>query len=449
MEISTDLGGVWTYRSFENHPTPVTDFNAIKVWEAELSVTFVGGRDFTGYLGERPQLATGSEPYLFVTGAVLGGEPCSISWRAVGKPGSSFDGWIYDYRGYVISWTDEWRRHTTIVGSAVRVVAHGMNPAGETYSFVAVRGGFKEPRVAAPLSGALVAYSAAPEHRYAHALWHASRDEWGRLADDKREHLRKLGWQPGPTRMERPTLGADRLQNGCGEDFFYMHRRMLSVARNLDPALGRWDAIPFPAQLASFERGTHARQIGNLDGNAVPPAWHVPGFPAYTAWLFDIKSIPTLNSLMRQWEDRFTDVGYLASVSLGELGWWIEFTIHNVCHLRWASIPRDPSDDVSLFGRPVPLGKHPLDFDEKWLKPVYDHFGDPFAAHVNPLFWRLHAWVDERVEDWYRAQETVRPGVVQRREVGGVDWFRVDGDWVKVDSPWEGPMHQHGEEFSE
>ncbi len=57
---------------------------------------------------------------------------------------------------------------------------------------------------------------------------------------------------------------------------------------------------------------------------------------------------------------------------------------------------------------------------------------------MNPVFWRFHGWIDDRIEDWFRAHERFHPGEVSRLEVNGVPWF-APGRWVEVDDPWLGP----------
>ena len=111
----------------------------------------------------------------------------------------------------------------------------------------------------------------------------------------------------------------------------------------------------------------------------------------------------------------------------------MEMTLHDWLHMCWASVPRDP-----LNGAPVPFARDPADFALRWFGPENDFLGDPFSSHVNPVFWGFHGWIDDRIEDWYRAQERYHPGQVRRMQVNGVDWF-APGRWVEVDDPWLGP----------
>ncbi len=437
-----DLRGVWTYRSFANSAAKVDDFNKIKVWEAELYLELRPDGRIYGHIGERPAIASGNDPYLMIEGEVLHDNPIGLVWRATGKPGSEYDGWIYDYRGYLApTWSDGVRQRPAIVGTAMRTVEHDGAPAGSVFSFVAIKSDFVEPRIVIPLAQPVIDLMAAPEHRYHHQLWHASRDSWAGLTDAKKAALRSLGWQPGPSGSERPSLSADRLRNGSGEDFLFMHRRMVQTVKALDPSIRAWRSVPSQGALASFAQGVEAVRIGNLDGNALAPAWIVPDDPDLTSWLHSLREQSTYQAVFQAWERMYTDRRYLATLSLGELGSRIEFSIHNWMHMRWTSVTRDPSTDPRRRGTPIPEGRATLDFDPKWLDPQYDHLGETFSSHVNPIFWRLHGWVDDRIEDWFAAQDAERPGTVKRATLDGVRWFEVDGKWVTCTAPWEGPLH--------
>jgi hypothetical protein len=94
------------------------------------------------------------------------------------------------------------------------------------------------------------------------------------------------------------------------------------------------------------------------------------------------------------WQKMFTDPSFLRSVCLGELGVVIELTIHNVMHLRWSSPPGSsfPSpDDPTLGEATIPT---------EWDDPRYDFLTETYSSHVNPIFWKLHGWIDDRVENW-------------------------------------------------
>ena len=76
--------------------------------------------------------------------------------------------------------------------------------------------------------------------------------------------------------------------------------------------------------------------------------------------------------------------------------------------------------------------------------PRDDYLGEFFSSHVNPLFWRLHGWVDYRIEDWFNAHESIQPSEIQRSDLNGVSWLKA-GKWVQVEKPfyWPEDMHHH------
>ena len=109
----------------------------------------------------------------------------------------------------------------------------------------------------------------------------------------------------------------------------------------------------------------------------------------------------------------FKNKMFLINISLGTLGNLIEFEIHNQMHMRWSSTPRDPRSGE-------PLERDSFDFDNKWDDPKYDYLGDFYSSHVNPIFWRLYGWVDDRIEDWFNAHEAIHPDEIERYEYQGV-----------------------------
>ena len=95
-------------------------------------------------------------------------------------------------------------------------------------------------------------------------------------------------------------------------------------------------------------------------------------------------------------------------MSLGQLGSLLEFTIHNYMHMRWAAQP--------MGNRPnATPGEHET-IPEKWDNVEYDYLGDTYSSHVNPIFWKLHGWIDNRIEDW--------------RRTNGVEEIEWNGTWI-------------------
>jgi hypothetical protein len=136
------LSGKWTYRSFKNDPALIGDDAA-----AALALIFgegifdfdpVGEDSFHGGLG----MGTGYA--LTLTGTVLrpgGGAAEQYAIVGHGIAGTNTEGWRYDYRcvrGH--SWPDGVDQLASLVGTVVRVAAHGpQSPAGFTASFIAVQ----------------------------------------------------------------------------------------------------------------------------------------------------------------------------------------------------------------------------------------------------------------------------------------------------------------------
>ncbi|MDZ5601676.1 PvdJ/PvdD/PvdP-like protein [Pseudomonas sp. RP23018S] len=298
--------------------------------------------------------------------------------------------------------------------------------------FVATKHAFPEARQRITLQPPLLAWLISAEHRLFHQLWHASRDRWHTLPDDKRNALRGLGWQPGPRDSERDARGRHKDRNGSGVDFFFMHRHMLASARALQP-LPSWPHFPLPQPALERDRQGFAAYFDNLDGCSIPPTWLADDDEEYTEWVSGIKREETFQANFALWESQYRDPRYLSQMTLGQLGSEMELGLHDWLHMRWAAVPRDPSN-----GAPVPYGRTQDDFAPRWFRAENDFLGDPFSSHVHPVFWRFHGWIDDRIEDWFAAQERFHPGEVRRLDVNGVPWF-APGRWVEVDDPWLGP----------
>ena len=90
---------------------------------------------------------------------------------------------------------------------------------------------------------------ASKSHRLIHAVWHTLRGlidlpdpnlgkfvyVWYILDEESKNKIRELGWyleRPPFTKPNRPTeRGSLNLGNGAGEDFLYMHRKMITMIR--------------------------------------------------------------------------------------------------------------------------------------------------------------------------------------------------------------------------
>ncbi|WP_328224620.1 hypothetical protein OG272_45755 [Streptomyces sp. NBC_00104] len=249
--------------------------------------------------------------------------------------------------------------------------------------------------------------------RLHHMLWHTARDNWMVLTPEQQEVFHHHGWEP-----PRPSLTAPdpvtgkrdiEFNNGSGEDFLFMHRQMIAAVNEIlaelgDPQYPRvegWPTVPSPEDTAY----------------PVPPPFDIPGDTGTAEAIRSAKTQEKFNQI-RAWEAEFTDPAKLRQMTLGRLGARIEFGIHNTMHLRWsAQMPeyRPGGDEFSI--------------DPRWDDASYNWLADTYSAHVNPIFWKLHGWVDARIDDWMAAKELTGP----------VPW--------SFDPPWSGPVghdpHRH------
>ncbi|MEY2229847.1 hypothetical protein [Streptomyces sp. BF23-19] len=471
------LAGSWTYRSFINRPDILPDLDPEHIVKDDVGkwARYLFGQGVmtfhptvTGALTGLFEMGTEESPLdMHLNGKIEDRDGVTwIKWNAHGAPETPSDGWLYEYSGYYTSkWPDGRRQLDAIVGSVVRSQTHDdlkpnqtadrTAPAGSVASFVMVRPAFVEARDVIPLPPEMLEMMGSRAHRLHHAIWHGLRDNWaapsdGEISESDKAEITELGWAP-PHPNQRPTRGTVDLRepdNGAGEDFLYMHRQMVQHVRELLSGLGlpviqAWKSIPSPN-----------RQSRNGDGFSVPPAWDTGDGEFGFKSLATIKSDEYWQSRMTFLDRRFKDPAYLATLSLDQLGAKIEWLIHNQLHIRWCSLPTDPENALT----PLPAGRPPTDTSDKWIKATrsgkpfyYDNLNDTFSSHVHPVFWRLHGWVDDRIEDWYAAHAAAHMGQVTRKAVGGVPWF-AKGPWVGVETPWVGPApaahepceHEHG-----
>jgi hypothetical protein len=253
-----------------------------------------------------------------------------------------------------------------------------------------------------PLPAKIKTIMAQRDHRMHHYVWHQVRNGWNFYDAATRDQIAALGWAPPRPALE-PLPPDDRrpvFNNFSGEDFLYMHRQMIAFVNNEltnigDPAYRKvigWQSLPSP----------------NDVDFAVPPTWDT-GNVDLNQYLQETKSDDFFKNTMQPSERHYTDSAFLRSVSLGELGARIEFTIHNRMHMRWCT-------KVSQMRPDVDPAK-PDEIDPKWDSPDYDWLGDTYSSHVHQNFWKIHGWVDDQIEAWKTANGTT----------GEIQW---KGTWV-------------------
>ena len=270
-------------------------------------------------------------------------------------------------------------------------------------------------------------------------MWHTVRTQWHALKGDTGAvaEIKARGWWP-----ERPPFLETRalnLENGAGEDFLYMHRKMIRMLNDVYTKAGGtppagWTALPGAAVPQTVyneatSSGTKTYVFApDSSGFMVPP-------PARDDETDRMMKSPTfLSGVMRPLSGLFRSPRFLSAMTLGELGNLLEFTIHGWMHLRWTHTLYD-----SATGDPI--GRQSLfDIDPKWDDPSNDDLGDFYSSHVHPTFWRLHGWIDDRINDWAR----VNADRLTTAVVDDVPWFAADGELVQVGQPFYWPAAHHG-----
>jgi hypothetical protein len=448
-----ELTGYYTYRSFLNNPLPVEDFNKIKFAEAELFLIVQADGTMTGSLSFPAQIGASEKDFMDITGTIKNWSlPVTLEFTGKGRPNTEIYDFMYEYSCSVTqAWEKSIGQRLSLAGSVLRAQDHGSGDqvakAGATASFVAVKRDFTEPRdvMGVAIMPSALSMLASKSHRLKHAVWHTIRAVWNDLDESSKTKIRDLGWG-----LDRPPFtkeGALDLTNGAGEDFLFMHRKMITMVRDeyasqKIPYIQSWKILPrLNVQQLSYSEQDDPANPGKKiyrfnapdSGYMVPPAQ-----PGDSESLKFLKSPDFFRLVMAQLERLFKRQSYLSALSLGALGNLLEFTIHNQMHMRWSSISRDPKTGD-------PAIRDDFDFDVKWDDPKYDYLGEFYSSHVNPLFWRLHGWVDDRIEDWFNAHDAARPGEVEPYEYQGISWFKP-GKWVQGLKPFYWPEHHHDHE---
>lgn len=457
--------GYYTYRSFLNRPVGAP--NDILWGEGELFLLISDEGSVTGTLAFPADSGTERKNFMDLRGTVTGWVPLAFRFVGKGREGSAIAEFEYEYDCRV---AHEWDaaappQRRSLVGTVRRNKDHGQAKAGATASFIAVQRDFVEPRAVpgAALIPEAVAMLADRVHRLRHTVWHTVRGDWysEKMTDADRDRLKNLGWN-----LTDPPFQSDGvldLTNGAGEDFLYMHRRMIRMVHEVYDKVGKprptsWVQLP-PAGAPQFAY----KEVADTADPSIKTYVYDPdnsGFmvpPPTAAFLEQVRDPETgaihpffrfnktprgLTNLMRNLASSLRNPRVLSQLTLGAYGNLIEFTVHNWMHMRWASaLPRDPDSGKLVL-------RDNYDIDERWDVAEYDYLGDFHSSHVNPIFWKLHGWVDDCIEVWQAAHDAAHPGQVRPQEVRGIPWY-VPGPWIlkadPFDWPGAGDTHSHGD----
>lgn len=437
-----DLTGYYTYRSFLNMQDPADDFNRIRFGQGELFLWVAPDGSIQGTLGFPADPLAIEKDFMDVTGRVTDWSPPTLELEGLGRPGSGTEAFDYKYQvSLAPSLPNAERQRSALVGTVMRAKPHDDAPAGFTASVIAVKRDFLRPKdiPGVALIPEAIAMLASRRHRLQHAVWHTVRTQWHALKGDAAgvAEIKARGWWP-----ERPPFHQTRalnLANGAGEDFLYMHRKMILMLKDVYADAGAqspagWTALPAAAapqtvydEVPASEPKTFAF-VPDSSGSMVPPPARDDDADRM------MKSSAFLGGVMRPLAGLFQSPRFLSAMTLGQLGNLLEFTIHGWMHVRWTHTLYNPASGD-------PIGRESLfDIDSKWDDPANDDLGDFYSSHVHPTFWRLHGWIDDRINDWAR----VNAEQITTADVDGVPWFAPDGRIVQVGQPFYWPPADHG-----
>lgn len=441
--------GYYTYRSFLNRPVGAP--NDILWGEAELLLLISDEGNVTGTLAFPSEAGGGQKDFMDLSGTVTAWDTLAFRFVGKGRAGSAIADYEYEYDCRL---AHEWDtanppQRLSLVGTVRRNKDHGQAKAGATASFIAVKRDFVEPRTVpgVALIPEAIAMLSDRVHRLRHTVWHSIRGDWQseKMMDADRDRLKNLGWYltDPPFKTDGRTLD---LTNGAGEDFLYMHRRMIRMVHEVydkadKPRATAWTQLP-PANAPQFAYkeapdpvnpsvNTYMYDPDNSGVMVPPPTKEFLAQVGNNPFFRFNKTARGLTNLMRNLATSLRNPRVASQLTLGAYGNLIEFTVHNWMHMRWATLSRDPAS-----GMPAVRGDYEI--DKKWDAAEHDYLGDFHSSHVNPIFWKLHGWVDDCIGVWEAAHEAAHPGQVQPQEVRGIPWF-APGPWVIKADPFDWP----------
>ena len=273
MSTIDEAIGYYSYRSFLNRPVGAP--NDILWGEGELFLLISDEGNVTGTLAFPAEAGGGQKDFMDLTGTVTAWDKLAFRFVGKGRAGSAIAEYEYEYDCRV---AHEWEtaappQRPSLVGTVRRNKDHGQAKAGATASFIAVQRDFVEPRTVpgVALIPEVVAMLSDRVHRLRHTVWHSVRGDWQseKMTAADRERFKKLGWYltDPPFRPD----GVLDLTNGAGEDFLYMHRRMIRMVHDIydageEAASDRLDPTPAGERSAvRVQRGSRPGQPGRQD----------------------------------------------------------------------------------------------------------------------------------------------------------------------------------------
>lgn len=211
---------------------------------------------------------------------------------------------------------------------------------------------------------------ATPEVRAWHFLWHGIRNSWEYMSPEEKAEVRKnLGveWD-----HEKGGTGDPKQR---GEEFLHMHHKMFEALKEHlgDQMYDSWTQPPAP------------------DDAKYP----MPGY-------VDPNTRNYYNSVSRQlanYHRQATDAGRLKNMSLSQFGLWLEDGMHNLMHNTWAH----PTQWYTSYGPELQQVISSPDQYPMFSHPSNNSLVGTYTSHTNPIFYRLHGYIEARVQSWLDA----------------------------------------------
>ena len=236
---------------------------------------------------------------------------------------------------------------------------------------------------------------ATPRMRLGHLLWHGVREYWERLNEDEKAAFSTKFPNWVPTHPSRDSAGNLYYETGAGLDFLYMHNQMICHVNCLldkvsKPHVEGWSQPP-----SSLDRTVE-----------VPREYRLPSltYRSKDDAIWD-EVVAETRKLLRPEN--------LGAISLDRLGTTLEYGIHAAMHERFGAYSK--SGHLRPGQAQMLTNQKP-----KWNHEEYDTLLDAYSAHVNPLFWNIHVWIDKQIGNWVAAS----------------------GGTADFSDAWIGPMHE-------
>ncbi len=190
-------------------------------------------------------------------------------------------------------------------------------------------------------------------HRYWHLYWHNSFNDGIQLTDSEFEKIKSMGHALS---QETKSEYLARNEAHWGESFFFMHRQMIKMlyfelSFNGQACIAPWSEVPNDP----------------LDRN-----WPIPNEINHGNYRWIRAEIDKMEEGLKTW-------------TLNELGAHIQ-ALHIMLHTTY-------SEDYSVVERKCPENR-------EIYKESCDDLGDNLSAHANPIFWKLHGYVDAFIGRW-------------------------------------------------